>query len=145
MQRVRAPALSELVGNLECHRRTFDSSPQLELRFGFFLLFLFEKFFLINTKSIQKLLDHPWRKMASSARQAHLPCEQQPYYREEDGEHEEDVGRAHHRVVGQLVRLAAHFVDVEADGEDERCHAEQDHCREERGGGGGRQVRNLRY
>lgn len=70
---------------------------------------------------------------ASSARQADLSCKQQPHYCEEDGEHEEHVGRAHHRVVGQLVRLAAHFVNVEADGEDKSCHAEQNHCGEEEG------------
>lgn len=89
------------------------------------IVFLFEK----KTPS-----DISWTSLEetpSSARQAHFSSKQQPYYCEEDREHEEHVGRAHHRVVGQLVRLAAHFVNVEADGEDKRCHAEQDHCGEE--------------
>lgn len=66
-----------------------------------------------------------------SAREANLAREQESHYGEEDGEHEEHVRGADHRVVGQLVRLAPHLVDVEAYGEDERRHAEQDHWEEE--------------
>lgn len=66
----------------------------------------------------------------SSARETNFPCKQQSNYSEEDGEDEEHVRRADHRVVGQLVRLTSHLVDIEAYWEDERCHAEQDHWRE---------------
>lgn len=78
----------------------------------------------------------------SSAWKADLPCKQQSYYSEEDGEDEQHVGGANHRVVGQLVGLAPHLVDIEAYGEDERRHAEQDHC-----GDGGREknVSSLSY
>lgn len=66
-----------------------------------------------------------------SAREANFAGEQESNYGEEDGEDEEHVRGAHHRVVGQLVRLAPHLVDVEAYGEDERRHAEQDHWQRE--------------
>lgn len=66
----------------------------------------------------------------SSAREANFACKQQSHYGEEDGEDEQHVRGADHRVVGQLVRLASHLVDIEAYGEDERRHAEQDHWRE---------------
>lgn len=66
-----------------------------------------------------------------SAREAHLAREQESHYSEENGEHKQHVRGADHRVVGQLVRLAPHLIDVEAYGEDERRHAEQDHCEEE--------------
>lgn len=65
-----------------------------------------------------------------SAWEANLARKQESHYREEDGEHEEHVRGADHRVVGQLVRLPPHLVDVEAYGEDERRHAEQDHWEE---------------
>lgn len=68
----------------------------------------------------------------SSAWEANLSCKQQSHYGEEDGEDKEDVRGAHHRVVGQLVWLTSDLVDVEAYWEDERCHAEQDHCKEEK-------------
>lgn len=66
-----------------------------------------------------------------SAREANLAREQESHYSEEDGEDEQHVRGADHRVVGQLVRLPPHLVDVEAYGEDERRHAEQDHWEEE--------------
>lgn len=66
-----------------------------------------------------------------SAWEANLSCKQQSHYGEEDGEDKQHVRGAHHRVVGQLVWLTSHLVDVEAYWEDERCHAEQNHCREE--------------
>lgn len=66
-----------------------------------------------------------------SAGEANFAGEQESHYGEEDGEDEEHIGGAHHRVVGQLVRLAPHLVDVEAYGKDERRHAEQDHWRKE--------------
>lgn len=65
-----------------------------------------------------------------SAWEANLAREQESHYSEEDGEHKEHVRGADHRVVGQLVRLPPHLVDVEAYGEDERRHAEQDHWEE---------------
>lgn len=66
----------------------------------------------------------------SSTREANFSCKQQSHYGEEDGEDEEHIRGAHHRVVGQLVRLASHLVDIEAYGEDERRHTEQDHCKQ---------------
>lgn len=63
-----------------------------------------------------------------SAGQAYLPGEQQPHYGEEYGQNEEYVGGAHHCVVGELIWLSSHLVDVEADWEYEGSHAEQDHC-----------------
>lgn len=66
-----------------------------------------------------------------SAWEAHLAREQESHYSEENGEHKQHVRGADHRVVGQLVRLAPHLIDVEAYGEDERRHAEQDHWEEE--------------
>lgn len=65
-----------------------------------------------------------------SAGEADLPSKQQSYYGEEDGQDEEDVGGAHHGVVGQLIWLSSNLVDVEADGEYESSHTEQDHPRE---------------
>lgn len=111
------------------------SPPQRALlifTFFFFFLFLFEKK-KEKKKNDPKAPGRSPEEVASSARQADFSRKQQPHYCEEDGEHEEHVGRAHHRVVGQLVRLTAHFVNVEADGEDECRHAEQDHYGEERG------------
>lgn len=70
------------------------------------------------------------RTVESSAREANFACKQKSHYGEEDGEDKQHIRRAHHRVVGQLVRLASHLVDIEAYGEDERRHAEQDHWRE---------------
>lgn len=64
----------------------------------------------------------------SSAWKANFACEQQSNYGEEDGEDKQHVRGADHRVVGQLVRLASHLIDIEAYGEDERRHAEQDHA-----------------
>lgn len=69
-------------------------------------------------------------RFESSAREANFACKQKSHYGEEDGEDEEDVRGADHRVVGQLVRLASHLVDIEAYGEDECRHAEQDHAGE---------------
>lgn len=66
----------------------------------------------------------------SSTWEADFPCKQQSHYGEEDGEDEEHVWRADHRVVGQLVRLPSNLVDIEAYWEDECCHAEQDHWKE---------------
>lgn len=66
----------------------------------------------------------------SSAWEANFPRKQQSHYGEEDGEDEEHIRGADHCVVGQLVWLAPHLVDIEAYGEDERCHAKQDHCGE---------------
>lgn len=63
----------------------------------------------------------------TSAGQAHLPSKQQPHYGEEYGQDEENVGGAHHSVVGQLIWLSSNLVDVEADGEYESSHTEQDH------------------
>lgn len=65
--------------------------------------------------------------MQSSAWEADFAGKQKSHYGEEDGEDKEHVRGAHHRVVGQLVRLPPHLVDIEAYGEDERRHAEQDH------------------
>jgi len=67
-------------------------------------------------------------KGEESAGQADLSGKQQSDDGEEYGQDEEHVGGAHHRVVGQLVRLPTDLFDVEADGEDEGGHAEQDHC-----------------
>lgn len=64
----------------------------------------------------------------SSAWEANFACKQKSHYGEEDGEDEQHIRRAYHCVVGQLVRLAPHLVDIEAYGEDERRHAEQDHA-----------------
>lgn len=66
----------------------------------------------------------------SSAWEANFACKQQSYYGEEDGEDKQHVRGADHRVVGQLVRLASHLIYIEAYGEDERRHAEQDHWKE---------------
>lgn len=60
--------------------------------------------------------------------QADLACKQESHYGEEDGQDEEDVGGAHHGVVGKLIRLTSNFLDIEAHWEDEGGHAEQDHC-----------------
>lgn len=68
--------------------------------------------------------------MESSAWEANFACKQQSHYGEEDGEDKEHIRGADYRVVGQLVRLASHLVDIEAYGEDERRHTEQDHCRQ---------------
>lgn len=65
-----------------------------------------------------------------SAREANFACKQKSHYGEEDGEDEQHVRGADHCVVGQLVRLASHLVDIEAYGEDERRHTEQDHWKE---------------
>lgn len=75
-----------------------------------------------------------WRPLGSgppSAGEANFAGKQESHYGKEDGKDEEHVRGAHHRVVGQLVRLAPHLVDVEAYGEDERRHAEQDHWRKQ--------------
>lgn len=74
-------------------------------------------------------------RSSPSAREADFAREQKSHYGEEDGEHEEHVRGADHRVVGQLVRLPSHLVDIEAYGEDERRHAEQDHWKGRSGGG----------
>lgn len=66
----------------------------------------------------------------SSAREANFACKKQPHYSEEDGEDEQHIRRADHRVIGKFVRLASHLVYVEAYGEDECRHAEQDHAGE---------------
>lgn len=66
----------------------------------------------------------------SSAWEANFACKQKSHYGEEDGEDKQHVRGADHCVVGQLVRLASHLVDIEAYGEDERRHAEQDHWKE---------------
>lgn len=66
----------------------------------------------------------------SSAWEANFACKQKSHYGEEDGEDKEHVRGADHCVVGQLVRLASHLVDIEAYGEDERRHAEEDHTSE---------------
>lgn len=62
-----------------------------------------------------------------SAGQAYLTSKQQSYYGEEYGQNEEYIGRAHHCVVGQLIRLSSNLIDVEADWEYESSHTEQDH------------------
>lgn len=66
----------------------------------------------------------------SSAWQANFACKQKSHYGEEDGEDKQHIRGADHCVVGQLVRLASHLVDIEAYGEDECRHAEQDHWKE---------------
>lgn len=63
-----------------------------------------------------------------STGQAYFPSKQQSYYGEEYGENKEDVGGAHHCVVGELIGLTSDLVDVEADGEYEGSHTEEDHC-----------------
>lgn len=63
-----------------------------------------------------------------SAGQAHLPSKQQSHYGEEYGQNKEHIGGAHHRVVGQLIRLPSNLIDVEADWEYEGGRTEQDHC-----------------
>lgn len=68
------------------------------------------------------------READTSAGQANLPSKQQPHDGEEYGQNEEHIGGAHPGVVGQLVRLPADLIDVEADWEYERGHTEQDHC-----------------
>lgn len=68
----------------------------------------------------------------TSAREANFACKQQSHYGEEDGEDEQHVRGADHCVVGQLVRLTSHLVDIEAYWEDQCCHAEQDHWKERR-------------
>lgn len=65
--------------------------------------------------------------VVSSAWEAHFARKQKSHYGEEDGEHKQHIRGADHCVVGQLVRLASHLVDIESYGEDERCHAEKDH------------------
>lgn len=69
-------------------------------------------------------------RVESSAREANFARKQQSHYGEEDGEDKQHVRRAHHRVVGKLVRLTSHLVDIEAYGEDECRHAEEDHASE---------------
>lgn len=66
----------------------------------------------------------------SSAREANFACKQQSNYGEEDGENKQHVRGADHCVVGQLVGLTSHFIDIEAYWKDERRHAEQDHWKE---------------
>lgn len=63
----------------------------------------------------------------SSAREANFACKQKSHYGEEDGEDEQHIRGTDHRVVGQLVWLTSHLVDIEAYWEDESRHAEQDH------------------
>ncbi len=63
-----------------------------------------------------------------SARQAYLPSKQQSHYGEEYRQNKEDVGGAHHCVVGELIRLSSNLVDVKANREYEGSHTEQDHC-----------------
>lgn len=70
--------------------------------------------------------------LESSAWEANFACKQQSHYGEEDWEDEQHVWGADHRVVGKLVRLASHLVDIEAYWEDERRHAEQDHWKQGR-------------
>lgn len=65
-----------------------------------------------------------------SAWEANFACKQKSHYGEEDGEDKQHVRGADHCVVGQLVRLASHLVNIEAYGKDERRHAEQDHWKE---------------
>ena len=64
----------------------------------------------------------------ASARQADFAGEQQSHDGKKYGKHKEHVGGAHHGVVGQLVGLTSDLADVEADGKDQRRHAEQNHC-----------------
>lgn len=66
----------------------------------------------------------------SSAREANFACKQKSHYGEEDGEDKQHIRGTDHRVVGQLVWLTSHLVDIEAYGEDESRHAEQDHWKE---------------
>jgi len=66
----------------------------------------------------------------SSAWEANFACKQQSHYGEEDGEDKQHVRGADHCVVGQLVRLTSHLVNIEAYGEDECRHAEEDHWKE---------------
>lgn len=63
-----------------------------------------------------------------SAGQAYLPSKQQSHNGEEYGQNEQYVGGAHHCVVGELIWLSSHLVDVEADWEYESGHTEEDHC-----------------
>ena len=63
-----------------------------------------------------------------SAWQADFAGEQQSHDGKKYGEHKEHVGGAHNCVVGQLVGLTSDLADVEADGKDQRRHAEQHHC-----------------
>lgn len=63
-----------------------------------------------------------------SAGQAYLPSKQQSHDGEEYRQDEEHIGGAHHCVVGKLIWLSSNLVDVEANGEYEGSHAEQDHC-----------------
>lgn len=65
-----------------------------------------------------------------SAWEANFARKQQSHYGEENGEDKQHVRGADHRVVGQLVRLTSHLVDIEAYGEDECRHAEEDHWKE---------------
>lgn len=69
-----------------------------------------------------------YTKRKKSAGQAYLPSKQQSHNGEEYGQNEEYVGGAHRCVVGELIWLSPNLVDVEAHGEDESSHAEQDHC-----------------
>ena len=62
-----------------------------------------------------------------STRKADLPREQQSHYGEEDGQDKQDVGGAHYSIVGQLVGLASHLVDVKPYREYQCCHTEQHH------------------
>lgn len=76
----------------------------------------------------------------SSAWEANFACKQKSHYGEEDGEDKQHIRGSDHRVVGQLVWLSSHLVDIEAYGEDECRHAEQDHWKE-----GAREIMSVHF
>lgn len=84
----------------------------------------------INPIKFSEPLVSVQRRVESSAWEANFACKQKSHYGEEDGEDKQHIRGADHCVVGQLVRLASHLVDIEAYGEDKCSHAEQDHWRE---------------
>ena len=61
---------------------------------------------------------------------AHLASKQLGHDCDPQGQHKEDVGNAHAKVVGQLVGLPADLVHVEANGENDGRQAEEDHGQE---------------
>ena len=76
----------------------------------------------------------------SSAWEANFACKQKSHYGEEDGEDKQHIRGSDHCVVRQLVWLPSHLVDIEAYGEDECRHAEQDHWKE-----GAREIMSVHF
>lgn len=137
-------ALSVVAPCCRLVRTSFPPLPQHLSFFGFICSYFCCCCLSVLLFCLTKPTADAGRQKGLSARQADLPSEQQSHYREEDGEDKEYIRGAHHRVVGQFVRLTPHLINVKSYWEDEGSHTEQDHCKRKRDTETGRKKRCIR-